>query len=187
MKIQEESNVISHKIDRVEIQVQKGATAYTLPKIGYSKCEEPNCNQQTSTLAKLSLKKRGKKKKTSAVHQTGSNYLLSGSSLSAAGFDSWQEKRAYLVRRLDTSIRRRGVCNERISPNEGKSLFLISGPTSLPASNLSRLIPIRRLCATLDKEEEEEEEGENSTLVGGVLAERRGILFRGIRGTFREL
>lgn len=62
MKIQEESNVISHKIDRVEIQVQKGATAYTLPKIGYSKCEEPNCNQQTSTLAKLSLKKRGKKK-----------------------------------------------------------------------------------------------------------------------------
>lgn len=63
MKIQEESNVISHKIDRVEIQVQKGATAYTLPKIGYSKCEEPNCNQQTSTLAKLSLKKRGKKKK----------------------------------------------------------------------------------------------------------------------------
>lgn len=63
MKIQEERNVISHKIDRVEIQVQKGATAYTLPKIGHSKCEEPNCNQQTSTLAKLSPKKGGKKKK----------------------------------------------------------------------------------------------------------------------------
>lgn len=82
-------------------------------------------------------------KKMSAVHQTSPNYLLSGSSL-AAGFDSWQEKRAYLVRRLDTSIRRRGVCTERISSNEGKSLFLISAPTSL-ASYLSRLIPIRRL------------------------------------------
>ena len=42
-------------------------------------------------------------------------------------FSSWQEKRAYLVRRLDTSIWRRGVCSQRISPKTSKrKVFLIS-------------------------------------------------------------